>query len=61
MNPVRRSILAISAAPQKGVAPAVVRATHKHYSLTAGELRAAFEKRIRPEAWVQVVRGPTPK
>jgi zinc protease len=37
------------------------RAAQKYYSLTAGEVRAAFEKWIRPEAWVQVVRGPAPK
>ena len=37
------------------------RAAQKYYSMTAGEVRAAFEKWIRPDAWVQVVRGPAPK
>jgi zinc protease len=37
------------------------RAAQKYYSLTAGEVQAAFEKWIRPDAWVQVVRGPAPK
>jgi zinc protease len=37
------------------------RAAQKYYSLTAPEVRAAFEKWIRPDAWVQVVRGPAPK
>jgi zinc protease len=38
-----------------------IRAAQKYNSLTAGEVRAAFEKWIRPEALVQVVRGPAPK
>jgi zinc protease len=38
-----------------------VRAAQKYYALTAGEIRAAFEKWIHPDAFVQVVRGPAPK
>ncbi len=38
-----------------------IRAAQKYYSLTAAEVRAAFEKWIRPAAFVQVVRGPAPK
>jgi zinc protease len=38
-----------------------IRAAQKYYGLTAGEVRAAFEKWIRPDAFVQVVRGPAPK
>jgi zinc protease len=38
-----------------------IRAAQKYYALTAGEIRAAFEKWINPDAFVQVVRGPAPK
>jgi zinc protease len=38
-----------------------IRAAQKYYDLTAGEIRAAFEKWIHPDGFVQVVRGPTPK
>ena len=38
-----------------------IRAAERYYALTAGEVRAAFEKWIRPGAFVQVVRGPAPK
>jgi zinc protease len=37
------------------------RAAQRYYEITAGEVRAAFEKWIHPEAFVQVVRGPAPK
>jgi zinc protease len=37
------------------------RAAQKYYDLTADDVRKAFEKWIRPEALVQVVRGPAPK
>jgi zinc protease len=37
------------------------RAAQRYYALTADDIRAAFEKWIRPDAFVQVVRGPTPK
>jgi zinc protease len=37
------------------------RAAQKYYALSAGEIRAAFEKWIHPDALVQVVRGPAPK
>jgi zinc protease len=38
-----------------------VRAAQKYYDLTADDVRKAFEKWIRPEALVQVVRGPAAK
>ena len=34
-----------------------VRAAQKYYALTADQMRAAFEKWIHPDAFVQVVRG----
>ena len=37
------------------------RAAKKYYALTADDIRAAFAKWIRPDAFVQVVRGPTPQ
>lgn len=37
------------------------RAAQRYYALTADEVRAAFEKWIRPGDFVQVVRGPAPK
>jgi zinc protease len=36
-------------------------AAQRYYSLSADEVRAAFEKWIRPDGFVQVVRGPAPK
>jgi zinc protease len=38
-----------------------VRAAQRYYALSADEVRAAFEKWIRPDDFVQVVRGPAPK
>ena len=38
-----------------------IRAAQRYYGLSADEVRAAFEKWIRPAAFVQVVRGPAPK
>ena len=38
-----------------------IRAAQRYYTLSADEVRAAFEKWIRPAAFVQVVRGPAPK
>ncbi|MGO9012162.1 MAG: M16 family metallopeptidase [Bryobacteraceae bacterium] len=38
-----------------------IRAAQRYYALSAEQVRAAFEKWIRPEALVQVVRGPAPK
>ena len=35
-------------------------ASRKFYALTAPEVRAAFDRAIRPHGWVQVVRGPAP-
>jgi zinc protease len=35
-------------------------AARKFYALTAREVRAAFERALRPHGWVQVVRGPAP-
>lgn len=37
------------------------RAAQRYYALTADDVRAAFEKWIRPAALIQVVRGPAPK
>lgn len=37
------------------------RAASKYVALTADEVMAAFARKIRPEDFVQVVRGPTPK
>jgi zinc protease len=36
-----------------------VRQVEKYLNLTASEIRAAFAKRIRPDDFVQVVRGPS--
>ena len=38
-----------------------IRAAQRYYALTADQVRAAFEKWIHPETFVQVVRGPAPK
>ena len=38
-----------------------LRAGQRYYALSAEQVRAAFEKWIRPGAFVQVVRGPAPK
>lgn len=38
-----------------------VRAAQRYYAMTADQVRAAFEKWIRPGGFVQVVRGPAPK
>ena len=38
-----------------------IRAAQRYYALSSDEVRAAFEKWIRPGAFVQVVRGPAPK
>jgi zinc protease len=37
------------------------RAAKRFYELSADDVRAAFAKRIRPDDFVQVVRGPEPK
>jgi zinc protease len=37
-----------------------VRAAHKYLRLTANDVRAAFEKWVRPEDFVQVSQGPAP-
>lgn len=37
------------------------RAAQRYFNMTADEVRAAFAKWIRPEDFVQVVRGPAPK
>jgi zinc protease len=37
------------------------RAAKKYFALTADEVRAAFAKWVRPDAFVQVVRGPLPE
>ncbi len=38
-----------------------IRAAERYYALGAEQVRAAFEKWIRPGAFVEVVRGPAPK
>jgi zinc protease len=38
-----------------------VRSAKLYYSMTAEQVRAAFAKWIRPDAFVQIVRGPTPQ
>jgi zinc protease len=38
-----------------------IRAAQRYYALSADQVRAAFEKWIRPDVFVQVVRGPAPK
>jgi zinc protease len=37
-----------------------VRAAQRYYALSADEVRSAFAKLIRPDGFVQVVRGPDP-
>jgi len=38
-----------------------IRSAQHYFDLTAEQVRAAFQKWIRPDGFVQVVRGPTPK
>ncbi|MGA2599895.1 MAG: pitrilysin family protein [Bryobacteraceae bacterium] len=38
-----------------------LRAANRYFTMTAAEVRAAFEKWIRPQDFVQVVRGPAPQ
>jgi zinc protease len=38
-----------------------IRAAERYYALSADDVRAAFEKWIRPNGFVQVVRGPAPR
>jgi zinc protease len=38
-----------------------IRAAQRYFALSADDVRAAFEKWIRPGDFVQVVRGPAPK
>ncbi len=38
-----------------------IRAAQRYYAITADQVRTAFEKWIRPDGFVQVVRGPAPK
>ncbi len=40
---------------------AVIRAAHRYVKLSAGEVRAAFAKWLRPDDLVQVSQGPVPK
>jgi zinc protease len=37
------------------------RAAKRFYDLTADDVRAAFAKWIRPDDFVQIVRGPAPQ
>jgi zinc protease len=38
-----------------------LRAANRYFTMTAAEVREAFEKWIRPQDFVQVVRGPAPQ
>jgi len=38
-----------------------IRSAQRYYTITADDVRAAFEKWIHPTAFVQIVRGPAPK
>lgn len=38
-----------------------LRAAKLYYSMTADQVRAAFEKWVRPDGFVQVIRGPAPE
>lgn len=38
-----------------------VRAAKQYFSITADQVRAAFEKWIRPDGFVQIIRGPAPE
>jgi zinc protease len=38
-----------------------IRAARRYFALTAPEVKAAFQKLIRPDGFVEVVRGPAPK
>jgi zinc protease len=38
-----------------------IHAAQRYYALSADDVRAAFEKWIRLDDFVQVVRGPAPK
>jgi zinc protease len=37
-----------------------VRASKQYFSMTADQVRAAFEKWVRPDGFVQIIRGPAP-
>lgn len=38
-----------------------LKSAERYYSMTAAEVKAAFAKWIRPDGFVQIVRGPTPQ
>ena len=38
-----------------------VRAAKQYFSMTADQVRAAFEKWVRPDGFVQIIRGPAPE
>jgi zinc protease len=38
-----------------------LRAARKYFSITAGQVRAAFAKWVRPDGFVQIIRGPAPQ
>jgi zinc protease len=38
-----------------------IRAAKEYFSMTADQVRAAFEKWIRPDGFVQIIRGPAPQ
>jgi zinc protease len=38
-----------------------MQAARKYSSMTADQVRDAFEKQIRPDGFVQIIRGPAPE
>jgi zinc protease len=38
-----------------------LRAAKLYFTITADQVRAAFEKWIRPDGFVQIIRGPAPE
>jgi len=38
-----------------------LRAAKQYFSMTADQVRAAFAKWVRPDGFVQVIRGPAPE
>jgi hypothetical protein len=38
-----------------------LRAAKQYFSMSADQVRVAFEKWIRPDGFVQIIRGPAPE
>ena len=38
-----------------------LRAAKLYFSMTADQVRAAFDKWVRPDGFVQIIRGPAPQ